>query len=203
MRSEERHKCVILPIITQKGCPSKILTVRDRRFKEWTFITGGCRKREISDPIKCAMRELDEETRGTFLVHKDIYKYFQFKTKIRSPEELDRDTKENIEVTCVYHVYIFVMDVTPTQQRLVVKNFEKEKDIMDARKRNKQPIKKSNDENDYISFDTFDEFMNKRIWPFIHQHVILHPEFEAILQTFFTRDCKGDGGELQEQTVSH
>jgi len=202
MKSEERHKCVIIPLITQKDGKTKILTVRDRRFKEWTFITGGCRKREIVDPIKCAMRELDEETRGTFTITQEVYKYFPFKTKIRSPEELERDKRESIEVTCIYHVYIFVMDIDTMKQKNIVKNFEKEKEIMELRKRNKQPIKKSNDENDYISFDTFDEFMNKRIWPFIHQHVILHPEFETILQTFFKTDTKEDG-ELQEQTVSH
>tara|TARA_R110002074_G_scaffold85783_2_gene189655 strand:- start:204 stop:488 length:285 start_codon:yes stop_codon:yes gene_type:complete len=94
------------------------------------------------------------------------------------------------------------MDIDTMKQKAIVKNFENEKEIMEVRKRNKQPIKKSNDENDYISFDTFDEFMNKRIWPFIHQHVILHPEFETILQTFFKTDTKEDG-KLQEQTVSH
>ena len=78
MKTEERHKCVVIPIVHSEG-PIKILTVRDKRFKEWTFITGGCRKREIPDPLKCAMRELDEETRGTFAITTEIYKYFKFK----------------------------------------------------------------------------------------------------------------------------
>ena len=184
MKTEERHKCVVIPIVHSDG-PIKILTVRDKRFKEWTFITGGCRKREISDPLKCAMRELDEETRGTFSISTEIYKYFKFKTKIRSPEELERDRRENIDVTCVYHVYVFSMNIPETSQKNILKKFEEEKEKMEIRKRNKQPIKKSNDENDYMAFDTFDDFMRKRIWDFIHKQVIMHPEFESILNTFF------------------
>ncbi len=187
MKTEERHKCVVIPIVHSDG-PIKILTVRDKRFKEWTFITGGCRKREISDPLKCAMRELDEETRGTFSISTEIYKYFKFRTKIRSPEELERDRRESIDVTCVYHVYIFSMSVPEINQKTILRKFEEEKEKMEVRKRNKQPIKKSNDENDYMSFDTFDDFMGKRIWPFIHKQVIMHPEFEPILNTFFVNN---------------
>jgi len=189
MKSEERHKCVVIPI-TRTGKSTKFLTVRDKRFKEWTFITGGCRKREISDPIKCAMRELEEETRGTFYIKEDIYKYFNFVTKQRSPEELERDRKEGLDVTCVYHVYIFVMEYTEEKRREIVYNFEKEKEIMEERKRRKLPIKKSNDENDFVAFDTFSEFMSKTIWGFIYDAVIVHPEFEKILETFFSDDQK-------------
>lgn len=189
MKSEERHKCVVIPI-TRAGNSTKFLTVRDKRFKEWTFITGGCRKREIPEPVKCAMRELDEETRGTFEIKEDIYKYFSFVTKRRSPEELERDRREGLDVTCVYHVYIFVMDYTEEKRIEVINNFEKQKEIMEERKRKKLPIKKSNDENDFISFDTFEEFMSKTIWRFIYDAVIVHPEFKKILLTFFSDDQK-------------
>ena len=187
MKSEERHKCVVIPI-TRSENSTKFLTVRDKRYKEWTFITGGCRKREISEPIKCAMRELDEETRGAFRIKEDVYKYFKFKTKKRSPEELERDRREGLDVTCVYHVYIFVIPCKEVDRTNTVNEFEKQKHIMEIRKQNKQPIKKSNDENDYIDFDTYDEFINKRIWGFIYDAVILHPEFKNILETFFRDD---------------
>lgn len=190
MKSEQRHKCVVIPI-TKSESSTKFLTVRDRRHKEWTFITGGCRKREISDPIKCAMRELDEETRGTFPIREPIYKYFSFTTKKRSPEELDRDRKEGLEVTCVYHVYIFVMDCSDSYRKEVIMNFEKQKEIMEIRKRNNQPIKKSNDENDYLGFDTFMDFMKKRTWAFIVETVVAHPEFKNILEVFFNDEVKG------------
>lgn len=192
MKDEERHKCVVIPI-TRTENSTKFLTVRDKRFKEWTFITGGCRKREISDPIKCAMRELEEETRGTFHIKEDVYKYFNFVTKKRSPEELERDRKEGLDVTCVYHVYIFVMEYTEKKRKEVIQNFEKQKDIMEERKKRKLPIKRSNDENDYIAFDTYSEFMSKTIWRFIYDAVIVHPEFKIILDTFFSDDQQKQG----------
>ena len=190
MKSEERHKCVVIPITRTKNS-TKFLTVRDKRHKEWTFITGGCRKREISEPLKCAMRELDEETRGTFPINETIYKYFTFTTKKRSPEELERDRKENLDVTCIYHVYVFVIDCTEERRRNVIREFEKQKEIMELRKINKQPIKKSNDENDYIAFDTFLDFSRKRTWPFIIDTVVAHPEFKNILNVFFNDEVKG------------
>ena len=190
MKSEQRHKCVVIPI-TRTQTSTKFLTVRDKRHKEWTFITGGCRKREIPEPIKCAMRELDEETRGTFPIREPIHKYFTFTTNKRAPEELERDRKEGLEVTCVYHVYIFVMECTDHYRRQVILDFEKQKDIMELRKRNKQPIKKSNDENDYVDFDTFKEFMRKRTWPFIIETVVAHPEFKNILDVFFNDESQG------------
>lgn len=188
MKSEERHKCVIIPIIQADKKPSKFLTVRDKRFKEWTFITGGCRKREISDPIKCAMRELDEETRGVFSIKEDIYKYFNFKTKNRSPEELERDRREDVEVTCIYHCYVFIMEISEEQQRLYVAKFENEKYKMEQKKINKKPIKRSHDENDYMAFDTLADFNKKNVWPFIRKHVFGHNDFTAILDTFFVED---------------
>lgn len=184
MKSEERHKCVVIHI-TRSENSTKFLTVRDKRYKEWTFITGGCRKREISEPIKCAMRELDEETRGAFSISQSVYKYFNFKTKKRSPEELERDRREGLDVTCIYHVYIFVIPCTENDRTMVISEFEKQKQIMELRKHNKLPIKKSNDENDFVDFDTYEEFINKRIWGFIYDTVILHPEFKKILNTFF------------------
>ena len=190
MKSEQRHKCVVIPI-TKTNNSTKFLTVRDKRHKEWTFITGGCRKKEITEPIKCAMRELDEETRGTFKITEDIHKYFSFSTKIRAPEELERDRKENLDVTCIYHVYIFVIECTEERRRSVIREFEVQKSVMELRKKHNQPIKKSNDENDYIGFDTFNEFKQKRTWPFIMQTVVVHPEFKNILDVFFNDEVKG------------
>lgn len=190
MKSEERHKCVVIPI-TRSENSTKFLTVRDKRYKEWTFITGGCRKREISEPIKCAMRELDEETRGAFSIRENVYKYFNFKTKKRSPEELERDRREGLDVTCIYHVYIFIIPCNETDRKNVINEFEKQKQIMEVRRQHKQPIKKSNDENDFIDFDTYEEFINKRIWGFIYDTVILHPEFKKILNTFFNDKKQG------------
>ena len=61
---------------------------------------------------------------------------------------------------------------------------------MEDRKGKKLLVKKSNDENDYIAFDTFNDFMSKTIWRFIYDTVIVHPEFEKILNIFFSDDQK-------------
>ena len=183
MKFDQRHKCIIIPIIrTPLG--NRILTVRDKRFKEWTFITGGCRKREVPDPIKCALRELDEETRGAFRITGDLYKYFKFTTKLRSPEELERDRREGLEVTCTHHVYTFIQDMSVAECNRVVDNFNTEKAKMDIKKRNKAPIRKAFDENDILSFDTYPEFMQRNVWPFILDTVLCNSEFEKILTDF-------------------
>jgi hypothetical protein len=134
------------------------------------------------------MRELEEETRGAFPIKEDIYKYFKFVTRRRAPEELERDRKEGLVVTCIYHVYIFVIDCTEEDRNKAIEHFERQKEIMEEKKRNKQPIKKSHDENDILAFDTYDEFMAKNLWGFIYDTVILHPEFEKIIDAFFKDD---------------
>ena len=47
------------------------------------------------------------------------------------------------------------------------------------KKQNKQPIKKTYDENDYMSFDTLEEFNNRKRWNRIIDNVIKNPEFYA------------------------
>lgn len=183
MKFDQRHKCIVIPIIrTPTG--NRILTVRDKRFKEWTFITGGCRKREVADPIKCALRELDEETRSSFNITGELYKYFKFTTKLRSPEELERDRREGLEVTCTHHVYVFIQTMTTQECESVVRNFNYEKDKTENKRRNKIPIKKAFDENDILSFDTYPEFMQRNVWPFITHTVLCNEEFEKILKDF-------------------
>ena len=58
----ERHKSIAIPVTRDPdGGPPKFLVVHDRRYKEWTFVTGGCRRREVFNPLRCAIRELEED----------------------------------------------------------------------------------------------------------------------------------------------
>jgi 8-oxo-dGTP pyrophosphatase MutT (NUDIX family) len=52
------------------------LIVHDRRYREWTFVTGGCRRREVYNPLRCALRELEEETRGLIKLKKGVVLLF-------------------------------------------------------------------------------------------------------------------------------
>jgi hypothetical protein len=182
MKKEDRHKVLAIPVTFTEDKP-RFLTVRDRRFKEWLFISGGCRKREVLNPIRCALRELEEETRGVVNVKSGLYTEFSFETSERSPEELEDDRKEGVVVTIVYHVFIFFMKINTHEQQDIVRRFNYEKAKVEIRKRDKLPIKRTYDENDFMSFDTLDIFNRKNRWDLIVNKVINNPDFYAALNS--------------------
>lgn len=182
MKKEERHKVLAIPVTFTEDKP-RFLTVRDRRFKEWLFISGGCRKREVINPIRCALRELEEETRGVVNVKSGTYTYYTFETTERSPEELEEDKKEGVAVTIVYHVFIFFMKITANEQQDIIHRFNYEKAKVEIRKRDKLPIKRTYDENDFMSFDTLDIFNRKNRWDLIVKKVINNPDFYSALNS--------------------
>jgi hypothetical protein len=182
MKKEERHKVLAIPVTFTEDKP-RFLTVRDRRFKEWLFISGGCRKREVLNPIRCALRELEEETRGVVNVKSGLYTSYMFETTERSPEELEEDRKEGVQVTIVYHVFIFFMKISAHEQQDIVRKFNYEKAKVEIRKRDKLPIKRTYDENDFMSFDTLDIFNRKNRWDLIVNKVINNPDFYSALNS--------------------
>ena len=182
MKKEERHKVLAIPVTFTEDKP-RFLTVRDRRFKEWLFISGGCRKREVLNPIRCALRELEEETRGVVNVKSGLYTSYTFETTDRSPEELEEDRTEGVQVTIVYHVFIFFMRISAHEQQDIVRKFNYEKAKVEIRKRDKLPIKRTYDENDFMSFDTLDIFNRKNRWDLIVNKVINNPDFYSALNS--------------------
>ena len=50
----KKYKAIAIPVSFADEKP-KFLTVRDRRFKDWIFVTGGCRRREIFNPPFAAL----------------------------------------------------------------------------------------------------------------------------------------------------
>ena len=90
----KKYKAIAIPV-TFEGDRPRFLTVRDRRFKDWIFVTGGCRRREIFNPLRCALRELEEETRGVVSLKKGEYTEFNF------------TVKENPTTDLIYNVYVF------------------------------------------------------------------------------------------------
>ena len=76
----KKHKAIAIPVIYNGDVP-RFLTVRDKRFKEWIFVTGGCRRREINNPLRTALRELEEETRGVVSLKRGEYTTFSFTVK--------------------------------------------------------------------------------------------------------------------------
>ena len=180
LRKEERHKGIAIPVSFIDDKP-RFLTMRDRRFKEWLFVTGGCRKREVFNPLRCALRELEEETRGVINLKNGKFSYFKFTTKERSAEEKTKDIADGIEVTLVYHVYVIEFNINRAVQGNLISRFNYQRARTELRKKNKLPIRRTYDENDFMSFDTLDEFKRRRLWDLIDKNIIQNPAFYVAL----------------------
>jgi 8-oxo-dGTP pyrophosphatase MutT (NUDIX family) len=171
--ARERHKAIAIPVSDKKH----FLIVHDRRYREWTFVTGGCRRREIYNPLRCAVRELEEETRGIINLKKGTYTYFKFATDTPEP----RDIEDGVDVINHYHVYLFDIPMTDIEQYHIVKQFNEEKELME----NKSiPFRKNYDENDFCRFETLEQIgAHSNLWPMIREHVLGNPEFQQALQS--------------------
>jgi hypothetical protein len=159
----KKHKAIAIPV-TFAGDTPRFLTVRDKRFKEWIFVTGGCRRREIFCPIRCALRELEEETRGVVSLKSGEYTSYSF------------TVKESPSVELEYTVFIFFVDYSKTEQLELIRRFNEEKYKMQTKKIH---MKRTYDENDFMSFDTLHEFNVRRCWDRIVKNVVNNPEFYA------------------------
>lgn len=162
----ERHKAIAIPVYFIQGEPH-FLVVHDKRFREWTFVTGGCRRREIFNPLRCALRELEEETRGVINITSGSYSYFKF------------SLKDSCDVLNVYHVYIIDFPMSLRDQESFIKQFDVKKSLMD---KNQIRFRKQYDENDHIEFDTMNGIKHrKNIWTMIQEFVLNNREFHSAL----------------------
>ena len=164
----KKYKAIAIPVTFVDDTP-RFLTVRDWRFKDWIFVTGGCRRREIINPLRCALRELEEETRGVVALKNGEYTEFKF------------TVKESPTIDLEYNVFIFFVDYNRTEQHSQVKKFYEEKQKTSLKKLMNQPIKKTHDENDYMSYDTLEEFNVRKRWKLIVDNVLKNPQFYACI----------------------
>jgi len=157
----KKYKAIAIPVSLTENIP-RFLTVRDKRFKEWIFVTGGCKRREIFYPLRCALRELREETRGVLSLKRGEYTTFTF------------NVRESPTVELEYTVFILFVDFTRQQQLELIRKFNEEKYKMYTKQIH---VKRAYDENDYMSFDTLPEFNARNRWDRIVQNVIQNPAF--------------------------
>lgn len=163
------HKAIAIPMIDTGHGPPKFLIVQDKRYKEWTFVTGGCRVREFYNPIRCAIRELEEETRGIIHLKRGLYTYFKFYTEFSPIEK------------ALYHVYVFHMKMKQEDMDAIIDKFTNEKRKMDT---NEIVFRKNYDENDTISFMTLDEIKNcSTLWKLIDENVLSNKDFYSALKS--------------------
>ena len=157
----KKHKAIAIPV-TFVGNVPRFLTVIDKRFREWIFVTGGCRRREIDNPIRTALRELEEETRGVLSLKRGEYTTYTF------------NVKESSNVDLEYNVFIFFVEFSKAEQNEMINRFNEEKYKMQTKKIH---MKRTYDENDLMSFDTLAEFNSRRRWDRIVHNVLENPEF--------------------------
>ena len=166
----KKYKAIAIPVSFADSTP-RFLTVRDWRFKDWIFVTGGCRRREIYNPLRTALRELEEETRGVVALKNGEYTEFKFVVNESPTVELE------------YNVFIFFVDFTRSEQQAQIQKFYEEKRKTMLKKILNQPIRKTHDENDYMSYDTLEEFGARKQWKRILDYVLKNPEFYTCISS--------------------
>ena len=170
--NSEVHKAIAIPVIYRDG-QFKFLIVKDKRFKEWTFVSGGCRKREVFNPIRCALRELEEETRGILNLKRGTYNYFKFTNRFEPLEE------------SIYHVYLFHVNISSEDMTSIVEKFDEEKIKMDT---NQVAFRKNYDENDNLEFVSLDDMKYKNMWRMVNEKILDNPDFYRALYSSKTKN---------------
>ena len=158
-----RHKAITV-LVSFTGDEPLFLMVRDKKHQDWTFVTGGCRRREIENPIVCALRELNEETKNVIQLRHGNYTNYTFTTSL-----------DDQEGTFIYHVYIIEVDMTPLEQQIHISKYQ-EQQLQPT-----HPNKKCFDETDGLLWITLGQMKNLKVWKIIRVHVLDNPDFIALL----------------------
>jgi 8-oxo-dGTP pyrophosphatase MutT (NUDIX family) len=161
MKTVVRRKVIVIPYVHS----GEFLVVKDRKFKEWTFITGGCKSYETDS--QAARRELIEETRGTLDVPFTAdQQSFRFRTTYRESKELAQDRLRGERIVTQYSV--FFVDISPEATSMDLK----------AKFRGTKNVRGAFNENADLSFETPESFAQKtHVWRFIRNHVLTAPFF--------------------------
>jgi hypothetical protein len=104
-------------------------------------------------------------------------------TGTRGGDEGSGIFKECPTVDLEYNVFIFFVNYTRPQQNEFTKKFFEEKQKTNVKKALHQPYKRTFDENDFMSFDTLEEFNTRKRWKLIVDNVIKNPEFYSCISS--------------------
>ena len=177
MRSVTRYKAVVIPVIR-----NRYVVVEDAKYRELTFVVGGCKIREIgTTPDKtaantsrdrrrefarfrtCAVRELDEETRGVFgkVDPEVLVPAFNFESRNRSKAEEKKDLREGVVVTMKYYVFYLYLDMPSTKFGEIRQKF----------KRSRRRGREENETKD-IFLMSRRELEKAKIWRFMRDYVL-------------------------------
>lgn len=134
------------------------LLVKDKKFDEWTFISGTCKKRSMEHPIACAIRELKEETKE--IVDIDLFTWPHHHISLNTTYE-EPCSPCVAESSTTYHIYFIDINAYAKTPDEIAQLFQITK------KRGKHF-----NENNELGFFHLDEFESMKLWKFI-THVVM------------------------------
>jgi len=164
---------LVIPYVRDpKDGSVECLMVKDRKFDEWTFISGTCKKRNMEHPLLCASRELKEETKDAIDLdlHTWPHHHISFDTTYQdvSPKNKKRHAPgSSIHTTC--HVYFLDIGTYPRSPSFIVNEFAIT-----------TKLGKQYNENTDIGFFKHKDFETIRLWKFISHVVMKNVTFRKV-----------------------
>lgn len=175
LKPQDRYKTVVIPVVN-----GEYVVVEDKKYKELTFVVGGCKLKEIGGkPLpkavfdkdynsfkSCALRELKEETRGALgnIKPEQLRRGFKFSSRDRSTAELKKDEKEGWVVTMRYTVYYLDLDIPATKFSTIQRRFRN------------APVKRKEDMETQrillVSKDDLESDKKGKMWRFMKDNVL-------------------------------
>jgi len=160
-----KHKVMVIPFMTDSHGRVRFVVIKEARFDEWSFVCGNCRKNEISNPLKTALRELREETLDTLVLSAPLKYIFKYSSMVINEKELDGKGTEQI----LFHIFVFnIQGIKPPG---VIKNY------YTRMKRNYKRSIRDYRETIGIAFMTITDLSRKKMWPFIINKLINNQYF--------------------------
>lgn len=167
-----RSKVLVVPYVRNSTGPegSLFLLVKDRKFDEWTFISGTCKKRNMEHPLACATRELREETKDAIDIDLTTwpYRHVAFNTSYYEPSP--QQLRNNTDISTTYHVYFLDISTYPRSPSQIVEEFTQVK-----------KIGKQYNENIDIGFFLLKDLHTVKLWKFISHIVLTNVTLKSII----------------------
>jgi len=164
-----RSKVLVVPYV-RNGQNVLFLLVKDRKFDEWTFISGTCKKRNMEHPLACATRELREETKDAIDIDLTTwpYRHVAFNTSYYEPSP--QQLRNHTDISTTYHVYFLDISTYPRSPSQIVQEFTEVK-----------KIGKHYNENVDIGFFLLKDLHTVKLWRFISHIVLTNVTLKSII----------------------